>query len=854
MCLGIGAFQANKVGGAHGYAHTTYMRPSHTYHPSATACLLSGFRAQSCLIGPSKLRHRESQPLCRGQFRTNSGPIDRNPTPTAKVELKTVLINDYLSDDTHIAGDQPSDERASYVSAFPPFVGMPPRPASQCCRVLQHQMASPRDGIWVPDSLLASAFDRYCLVSKQLRRKTGNVPGPLESRRRLGKRQIGGLNFVQSTPSLPAWALPNAVDLSKWKWEPPTPHSARSEKLRNGRLAEDALPAWLREWTPTDLEEPAPQPTRSHNATPQAPRSILDDLDSFRTLVLADPAADVYPELNELCQRLEKQLCLGQVASKALGNTLRDVLEALDARSRLGGDISGPSVTIYSAVINGITSSSVWTPANFGRIVWGSLLAHLAKLPVNDDLCKLFELVMDTVHPHHHRALSKEVLSVFNSFYSAWSGTDGCDHPSVASYLQAATEAEERCQCIIGAAGYIASDLEIAKSLLRQGNEACQTCDNALNSAANAISSRQRQVQAVSKAFSRLKQNRQLIAAANQLVLSQSPRSPETYHQLRYNWLSALAQSPRVSQDVLLEAHKTVFGEPTAHLALTGTEICQLLIDHWVSLGRLTHPEKFGLVFESLRIGQDSASIAALAYTVFREEKGRSWLIEGMCGFLKAVGRLEELPGSFDYLEEAERLPVRLLERVATASDDHLVAMELHGAYVDRFERPDEADWDPRTWWKYLDAIFMDPAVSPSRLWKLLGIEFYEDMVKPEEPWQRKQRCSHGTESAAIVANLAVRFAYADHLENRVAYRHVSQCVLFLERYIGKVPPTVLQALYHVVSRDLAEGLPGRTTRLQWFLDVIERQCGEQISGECALLLQHWRHLVLRMNQIAALS
>ncbi len=110
---------------------------------------------------------------------------------------------------------------------------MPPRHASQCRRVLQTPIIPTRDGVWISDGQLAAAFERYCDISRQVRRKASSVPGPLESRRRLGKRQIADLNAIHNTHSLPFWALPNAVDMSKWQWEPPTSASEREQRRQH---------------------------------------------------------------------------------------------------------------------------------------------------------------------------------------------------------------------------------------------------------------------------------------------------------------------------------------------------------------------------------------------------------------------------------------------------------------------------------------------------------------------------------------------------------------------------------------------------------------------------------------------
>ncbi|EAA35029.1 hypothetical protein GE21DRAFT_2521 [Neurospora crassa] len=80
-----------------------------------------------------------------------------------------------------------------------------------------------------PPCWVASAADFPHLASfvQSTRRTVGSVPGPLEARRRLGKRNLGDLNALQCPPTPPPWAFPYPVDLSQWNWEPPSSASAQ---------------------------------------------------------------------------------------------------------------------------------------------------------------------------------------------------------------------------------------------------------------------------------------------------------------------------------------------------------------------------------------------------------------------------------------------------------------------------------------------------------------------------------------------------------------------------------------------------------------------------------------------------
>ena len=727
---------------------------------------------------------------------------------------------------------------------------MPPRPTTHCCRGLQHKLASSREGIWVTDKLLASAFERYCLVSS---RKASNVPGPLESRRRLGKRQIGDLNVAHSTPSLPPWAIQNSPDLSQWNWEPPTPLTARQNEASRAAVSERLLPSWLTEWTPTTPEETTEPPSRAFCSEETQATSVLEELGLFAKSLLNSPVDSVDQRFKDICRRFETDLSLGQIPNEGLLHAVENVLEAIAVRSEHLPKTSKLVPTLYSAITTGIANSRVLRPSDLGLSFWSALLTGIIKLPASGELCDVFGLVMGALPIEYHGSLSKEILHVLETVLRSWVRPDEWDPSAAASHFRAATESYQLCQDLLtDAAASLTRDVKLASTVYQRAREAHQQCHDVLDLAAESMSAQARQTRVLSRALSRMDPKRPALVAANRLAHSLSSQlPPHAQRQLRYNWLSALAQSPLISQKILVEmCGSFLVDQPPVRSALTHVEACQLLISHWRSRGRLTHPQRFESLFKNLGRGSQNASLAALAYAVFLEEKERKWLIDSLCRFSRATGRLHDLPESFASLSETrDQIPVQLFERVATAVDNHQVAVRLREAYIMHFSGSEEQlHWDPNVWRKYLDDIFKDPAISPAKMWEILGIEFYEDMSRANRSVRRRAGRAygrHGRRSAQIAADLALRFAYADHhLGDRVAYRHVSQCVRFLEKHTGNVPPRVLQALYHVVSRDLAQGRPGRTARLLWFLRVVKRNStSDQVPEECAQLLQQWRRL-----------
>ncbi|KAK7546632.1 hypothetical protein IWX49DRAFT_551581 [Phyllosticta citricarpa] len=116
------------------------------------------------------------------------------------------------------------------------------RPTPRACRAAAHSIV-PRNpqALWITDEVLADALHRYTQLSDVAKRSGSkrfgsNVPGPLEARKRLAGRRMGGLSSAVGPPN----ALPDFGALfggpsagrtpieKSWRWEPPRPVAHQS--------------------------------------------------------------------------------------------------------------------------------------------------------------------------------------------------------------------------------------------------------------------------------------------------------------------------------------------------------------------------------------------------------------------------------------------------------------------------------------------------------------------------------------------------------------------------------------------------------------------------------------------------
>lgn len=108
-----------------------------------------------------------------------------------------------------------------------------------------------------------------------------------------------------------------------------------------------------------------------------------------------------------------------------------------------------------------------------------------------------------------------------------------------------------------------------------------------------------------------------------------------------------------------------------------------------------------------------------------------------------------------------------------------------------------------------------------------------------------------GAATVALVEKVAVRFALDPNLTPRQALRGVEHCWYFLavrggRRKRSKVcdrptSATVLRALFHLLTRDLEDAMPGRTSRLRWFLSIVEREYSLAEASISGHALERWR-------------
>ncbi|KIH87626.1 hypothetical protein SPBR_04671 [Sporothrix brasiliensis 5110] len=295
---------------------------------------------------------------------------------------------------------------------------MAPQPASRCCRAVRsHLTSSPGastsaaalDGIWITDLVLARAFSHYCRIAAPptsttpTRRFASNVPGPLESRRRLGKRQMtdqlsSQLSLGPGGPLLPAWGLPNAPDLREWTWSPPRRAEELSEQnvvssrqvqdnSSRGRRRESStsvFPAWLAGFGGEQPVSEAASPAESIEPMQRsmAAQLMFTKVHTWRESIPTLSDQDFSRQLDDICRDFRSHLALAAMTVDESREAVGLIWKGLSDKEGEHALQTNAS-KLYSAVLEGIRACRLLTASDYGVTFWRDLYVYVSQLLPN---------------------------------------------------------------------------------------------------------------------------------------------------------------------------------------------------------------------------------------------------------------------------------------------------------------------------------------------------------------------------------------------------------------------------------------------------------------------------------------
>jgi hypothetical protein len=729
---------------------------------------------------------------------------------------------------------------------------MLPRP-SACCRAVKRQLFPPSDSIWVSDELLRNAFQRF-IVSRTGRRHGSFVPGPLESRRRLGKRRI--THLTDHTPASasnigPLWGLFGEVDNTQWQWEAPTTQKSRG--------ASDAtLPAWLADWTtlpkaapPLSMEESTSKPIEEIN-------SVEEDIFNFRKTLQTASLHQMIEICDDFNARFKQSLRLGLVSESEIRNALETVSHDLClAFSKSGLTDTRCLLSFYQAFWEGLVTCKVFQPVDLDAEIMGQFLFRLGKLPICMDIQALIHDVIRTVSVTQLSRMYKSLVYLVPAWAQTWlheqlpSDTGHSIIATRGALLNSSIKLDRLVQLLQR------KDNRLDLSKIQEAfGEAKESIDNVLENIVQAekvLMPSRVSIDTLACVLGHLPQDllSRVLHSCTHRIISIHKRMESPSAGLCQNWVSLVAKIPELSDQVFVGILKRMEEYKEAAQYTISADV---LLSRWVCQGYIKQGALIRVTAELCASDPHAPDLGSLLFAIHIHRDGQSFpRLKDVSKLLHALGRHREI---YRILTRMKNLGITLPGSsigpiIAIMSKyDVKLAYRLYKLFYSGLRASGEV--------LHLKLIpnFVVSMVGlrhpwPPRIWGMLDIPFYEQL----QPSERSKISKRPLPPAEIelMTKLAIAFAQADTLPRRVAFRNVLQCLHHLRQHNAPVSSQVTRAISHAgFTRKILAGQWISKELLSWALSLIEVAEGTEVAMVAEKAVTYWNERLEAEQQSVA--
>ncbi|KAL2064821.1 hypothetical protein VTL71DRAFT_3961 [Oculimacula yallundae] len=747
-------------------------------------------------------------------------------------------------------------------------------PAPTCRRALQRQLHTPSDSIWISDEALSVVFQRFCAVSKTRKRYGSFVPGPLENRRRLGKRRMTLQSNAAPTPVSGVADISRflfgEVDRTRWQWQAPTSRDTRTEEAPVGSLERlgkwatsletpSALPNWLVEWgTPSQAlpESPTDSISRSKGRVDAIP--FRDEIRSFTAAIKTCSHEDRPSLCDGFNQKLTEALFLSKHAEDIFLYTMQTVFPNLEGACSDSNEASQRCLALSQAMWNGISSSKVLHPSDFQSRTMGRFASILCQINMSEALQSLASDVLSSVSEAQLLVMHPSIARLVNSWVLTWQERPSLDFDETGPALALAEDSVFEATHAVSSVGDFTALLEHNRCIeddARGFRKALQVAKQAIISSANCIREaqhkirpHQRSIRALAAVLGGLPPGivRTIVHQCSSRIPAPSENTQgNSLVTMQWKWLSVVFQLPNVKEEFLLETWQQ-YGA-----YLSQAEASDILFDHWMSRDLFARPALTRIVFD-VTFAESRHRRFGLLLRVIHGEREKSWeKMRLLFGFLDKLGQHETIYKTLAALNKAAfKMPADIidetLEKMAVA--DPQLALKTFRTYMPM--QYNEAPLRLETCPNFIFTMIENESVKTRTIWDSLGIPIYETLSQRDLANFSNLANNRIVESLSPAevehfTKMATLFAHCKVRTHRVAFRNVMQCLFHLRRYRAPITPEFSRALVHVaIARKIeCDGWIAKE-RHAWILSLVEGAEGTKVAMDVDEVVAAWNQLI----------
>lgn len=729
---------------------------------------------------------------------------------------------------------------------------LPRRPA--CCRALQRpkQALSSTKSIWISNALLLSTFQCFLANSKGTRRHGSFVPGPLESRRRMGKRRMayradaGTPMFGSGEP----WAWMGDIKDLSWRWKAPTSSATRAART-------EIIPRWLALWPyPPNI----PMSTELETAAGWLPKDATfgrEKLLAFQQ-ELSRTDADQHAICLKFNQYLMQSIKIGTVDEDVLYESLSIVTDAINSAFDDVALAVKRKLEFYHAIWGGILSCKVLPLVTFRATTMDHLLEHISTLPVSAKMRALARDILNTVSVSQLEGMNSSIQSLVNSWSLSWLAINNklfsaqsCK--ALMSYATAAVEAshlallnsKQELTKIWEVEGKIDVDYSrlVINELRKEINFAIKTvkkCEALFFPVRSSIMDLAHTLQNVAP------------SALNPIIESCTHNIIERYRNgrdilpsdetnIRISLLTLVSHLPNASQELFVQTWQAF---DTQHWNWRVAEDigCDFILSHMVSQGFIKDPAWLKNIFEASPDSPTLKDYGFLLVSLYKQEKDWSGPLY-LFRLLLALNKHYSVYKAFGTAgHNGLKLPAEFIRPLlsSVALVNPRIAFSMYSLCVPHMYS--KKHFDLSLCPDFVISMIHDDKIGPQRIWKALGIPIYENLRRGSR-YRRVHRSPHQLSPTwiALLTEMATAFSVSKARPQRVAFRNVSQCLLHLRRHRIPISPEMSRALsYAGITREILRENWVSKERLHWILTIVAAVEGQHVRNTVEATVELW--------------
>ncbi|KAH7364497.1 hypothetical protein BKA65DRAFT_590821 [Rhexocercosporidium sp. MPI-PUGE-AT-0058] len=733
-------------------------------------------------------------------------------------------------------------------------------PAPTCRRALQRQLYTPSDSVWISDEALSLVFQRFCAVSKTRKRYGSFVPGPLESRRRLGKRRMTLQSNAAPAPAFgiaALWGSFGEVDRTKWQWEAPSAQNPGTE------AATSALPRWLVEWGTASETLPDPSiPTISKSRKrAKALASFREETRSFQRALKVCIPEDMPALCDEFNRKLTQTLSLGLQAEQNLLYTMKFTLHDIQEAFSDPSLASQQCLALCQAMWKGISTSKVIQPSDLGDKTMSRFLAILCEIPMSEGLQTLAGNMFSMVTATQLQKIHSSIARLVASWVLSWQVEDAqkCDESGLAVAAQRVVEAThavasvENLTVAMQRSSCLEQDLQAFRLALQRAREAIELSAEAIQEAEHRVTPHQHSAKALTVALGCLPNGilRTIVHQCSTRFSKYANNTMETSSvPVQHSWLSLIAQLPNVNETLLLETWRK------SDAMLRQGSAADIILNHWISQDLIKRPALTRMMFDVTTSQRGRKDQSTLLYVIDRERENCWDKMRLLFGILDKLGHHESIHTTLLHLNRLRvKVPADIidvtLERMAI--NDPLLAQKTFRLYG--FMRYNDVPLRIERCPNFVVSMIDNPDFSPRTIWMSLGIPLYESLPSRALADLVSNKSRHEKHlSPALVEHftrMATVFAHCTKRTQRAAFRNVMQCLFHLRKHNAPITPKFTRAMVHagITRKILSDGWIAKE-RSAWLLELIEQVEGTDVAVTVHEVVEAWnQHVSARVSR-----